>query len=216
MRKKVKRLSVVCAAAVVALSLPICASSMRIAVSNDLDNSSGDVEVDGVYMSGNSAYDVNVYGVRGTAQFVNSFAKTGSTINTAMNLGFDSQTGYVNATEKIGTQGASEDSDNSSSGEYVNAAVGLGVSNSFTSNIKTEGVSSNDPNVSYNINQAQGNGQLSIGANAYSYKYTDTVSPANCPFKPTAIKVAGSEEYYKFKQKTTGIYNYTGKFNIGK
>ncbi len=216
MRRKVRKLSIACASAVLALTLPICANSMGISITSNLDNSSGDVEVDGLYVSGNSAYDVNVYGVRGNAQFQNSFAKIGSAINTSMNLGFNSERGYVNAAEKIGTQGSYADSDNSSQGEYINAAVGLGVRNSYNSNLKTVGSSSSDPNVSYNINQAQGNGQLSIGANAYSYKYTNTTAAASCPYSPQAVKVAGSEEYYKFKQKTSGTYNYTGKFNIGK
>ncbi len=214
---RLSKFSITCASALLALALPLCASSMSISVNSNLDNATGDVEVDGVYVSSNSAYDINVYGVKASSTALsNAFVKNGSTINTATDFGFDSQRGYVNATERIGAVGASASSDNSSQGEFINAAVGLGVRNGFTTSLKTEGTSSSDPRVTYNVNKAQGNGQLAIGANAHSYKYTDTTTPATCPYSSTAAKVAGSDEYYKYKQQINGAYNYTGKFNIGK
>lgn len=214
-----KKFSIVCANIMFAAFVPMCASSMSINVTSNLDNASGDIEVDGKYVGRNSGYDLDVYGSRAsTTTFANSFISTGSAVNTATNLGFKSRSasGYLDATEKIGTEGSYAASDNSSKGEYISAATGLGVRKSANAEISTEGTSSSDPRVTYNVNKAQGNGELMVGAEAYSYQYTDTTSPATCPFTTTATKVAGSDTYYRFKQKTIGVYDYKGKFNIGR
>jgi len=209
---KLSKISLLCATALAAVSLPLCASSMSINVSSNLDNTSGNVEVDGVYIGHNSAYDINVYGVHGESAILNSFVKSGGSVNTATQLDFTSPSGRINAQERIGATGVS---DNGSGGEFITGAVGLGVKDSSMAKISSEGTSSNDPRVTYNINKAQGVGNFAVGVDAHSFKYSDTVSPS-CPYNSTATKIVGSDEYYTYKQKAIGAYNYTGKFNIGK
>jgi len=188
-------------------------------VSYNVSKSTGDVEINHAYFSSRNAYKFTVYGVNASdLDMQNEFVSdTNDSVSASTNLNFVSNSGYINATEKVGSVGAAATTDNiigENTGEFTNAAVGVGVKNSNVVAMSTTSSASNG-SIGFNITKLQGKGEADIGALSHSYKYVSSTN-ANCPFAKDSRKISGSDIYSVYSHKLIGNYDYTAKIRINK